>query len=66
MVLVRSAETSYRLAREEFEAGTRNTVDLLVEKNNYLAALQEHLQAKYQSLLATRVLDFYRGIPIDL
>lgn len=66
VVLVRSAETSYRLAREEFEAGMRNTVDLLVEKNNYLSALQEHLQAKYQSLLATRMLDFYRGIPINL
>ena len=44
----------------------KNAVDLLTEKNNYLSAQQELIQAKYQSVLSLRLLEFYRGGRIDL
>lgn len=60
------AEESYRLAVASFEQGKNNAVELNTEKNNYLAALSARLQAKYQSVLAARLLAFYRGEPITL
>ena len=44
----------------------KHTVELLTEKNNYLAAQQEQIQAKYQAVLSIRLLDFYRNVPIEL
>ena len=58
---VRSAGLSYSLILGQFEAG-----ELLTEKNNYLAAQQEQIQAKYQAVLSIRLLDFYRNVPIEL
>lgn len=63
---VKASYTSYRLVQEEYDAGMKNTVELLVEKNNYLSALQEQLQAKYQAVLALKLLNFYRNESIDI
>ncbi|WP_297449417.1 TolC family protein [uncultured Alistipes sp.] len=63
---VRSAGLSYRLMLEQFEAGMKNTVELLTEKNNFLSAQQEQIQAKYQAVLSLRLLNFYRDQPIQL
>ena len=56
---MKSCETSYTLVSEQFHLGMKNTVELLQEKNNLLAARHEMLQAKYTSLLNTTLLDFY-------
>ena len=63
---VKSTYESYRLVQGEFDAGLKNAVDLLVEKNNYLSALQEQIQAKYQAVLAFKLLNFYRNEAIDM
>lgn len=63
---VKSTYESYRLVQGEFDAGLKNMVDLLVEKNNYLSALQEQIQAKYQAVLALKLLNFYRNESIDI
>lgn len=63
---VRSAGLSYRLMLEQFEAGMKNTVELLTEKNNFLSAQQEQIQAKYQAVLSLRLLNFYRDQTIQL
>lgn len=60
------AEESYRLAEASFEQGDSNAVELITEKNNYLAALSARLQAKYQAVLAAKILLFYKGEPITL
>lgn len=54
-----SASESYSLVEQKFNLGMQNTVDLLVEKNNYLSALQEQIQSKYTTLLDLRLLEFY-------
>ena len=56
---VRSTEISYYLVNEQFGLGMKNTVELLTEKNNYLSAQQQLLQAKYMAILNTKLLQFY-------
>lgn len=60
------AEESYRLAAASFEQGRSTAVELITEKNNYLSALSARLQAKYQAVLAAKILMFYKGEPIEL
>jgi len=57
---------SYSLIEEQFNLGMKNTVDLLTEKNKYLSAQQEYLQAKYTAILNYKILDFYQNKPIEL
>ncbi|MCP9612944.1 TolC family protein [Coprobacter tertius] len=61
-----STEISYNLINEQFNLGMKNTVDLLTEKNNMLAAQQELLQAKYMAILNRALLRFYQGEKINL
>ena len=63
---VKSAETSYGLVLAQFNEGMKNTVELLTEKNNYLSAQQEQIQAKYQAVLSIKLLNFYQNEPITL
>ncbi len=56
---VKSTGISYALADEQFSLGMKNTVELLTEKNNYLSAQQQLLQAKYMAILNTKLLQFY-------
>lgn len=63
---VKSAEISYNLVLEQFNAGMKNTVDLLTQKNEYLASQQEQIQAKYQAVLSIKLLNFYQNEPITL
>ena len=58
---VKSAQASYDLVSEQFNAGMKNTVDPLTEKNNLLNAQQSLLQAKYMALLNAGLLRFYQG-----
>ena len=37
----------------------KNTVELLTEKNNWLNAQQQMLQAKYMAILNGKLLQFY-------
>lgn len=61
-----AAAESFRLVTEQFEAGIKNTVELLTEKNNYLNALSQQLQSKYQALLSEKILDRYMNHPVEL
>ena len=63
---LKAAEESYSLVSEQFDAGIKNTVELLTEKNNLTNAVSQQLQAKYQAVLAAKVLGRYMNQPIDL
>lgn len=63
---LQSAELSYNLVNEKYNEGMINPVELLTEKNTYIAAQQELLQAKYQAILCRQLLNFYQGIPIEI
>ena len=55
---------SYTLTEEQFNLGMKNTVELLTEKNNFLTAQQERLQAKYMALMSIQILNVYQAKPI--
>lgn len=63
---VKASKTSYNLAQEQFNLGMKNTVELLTEKNNFLSAQQEMLQAKYMAILNALLLRFYQSKEITL
>ncbi len=60
------SELSYRLVNEQFNEGMKNTVELLTEKQNFISAQQEQIEAKYQSVLSVKLLKFYQNQPIEL
>lgn len=63
---LRAAQISYDLVNEQFSRGMKNTVELLQEKNNFLSAQTESIQAKYQAVLSIKLLNFYQNKPITL
>lgn len=54
-----AAQLSYTLAQEEYNAGSKTLVDVLSEKSTYLSSIEEMLNAKYQTVLSLRLIDFY-------
>ncbi len=63
---VTSTREGYRIATEELKVGAVNTVDMLLQKNLYVQALQNYIQAKYSAALNIRIYNFYKGEPIKL
>lgn len=57
---------SYQLTQEQFNLGMKNTLEMLTEKNNFLSAQQEVIQAKYMAILNQQLLNFYQGKEIRL
>ena len=57
------ARESYELTSEQFRVGVKNTVELITAQNEYSAAQQQVLQAKYLTLLSIELLNIYRGLP---
>ena len=55
---------SFRLVNEQFSLGMKNTLELLTEKNHFLSAQQEQLQAKYMALMSIQLLNVYQKKPI--
>ncbi len=63
---LKSSQASYELVTEQFNLGMKNTVELLTEKNTFLNAQQERIQAKYMAILDRTLLNFYAGQEINL
>lgn len=61
---LKSLEKAYQYAQKRFEAGAMNSVDLLTTQNNLQRTQSEILQARYNLIFRSKVLDFYQGKPI--
>ena len=57
------ARESYELTSEQFRVGVKHTVELITAQNEYSAAQQQVLQAKYLTLLSIELLNIYQGLP---
>lgn len=57
------ARESYELTSEQFRVGVKNTVELITAQNEYSAAQQQVLQAKYLTLLSIELLNIYQRLP---
>ncbi|MAY83649.1 MAG: hypothetical protein CMP59_05890 [Flavobacteriales bacterium] len=58
---VEALETSFEYTTQRFGVGLLNSFDFNNEKNRLNNARSELLQAKYEYIFKTKVLDFYRG-----
>jgi len=63
---VNSMEEAFRYIEEKYSVGMVNSVDYNISKNRLTLAQSELLQAKYEYIFRTKILDFYNGIPIEL
>lgn len=59
------AET-FNNADKKFNLGAANSLDYNTAKNNLSKSESDLLQAKYEFIFKTKILDFYKGIPIKL
>ncbi len=64
--VVESRQLAFDYSEEKLNAGLENTTDYNIAKNNFIQAQAELLQAKYEFIFTTKILDFYRGISITL
>jgi outer membrane protein len=61
-----SMQEAFRYVEEKFNVGMVNSVDYNLQKNQLTSAQSQLLQAKYEYIFRTKILDFYNGIPIEL
>jgi outer membrane protein len=52
---------TFDVYRAQFSAGSITAVDLLQQQNNYISALNDYIQSKYEFILKRKILDVYMG-----
>lgn len=60
-----ASEESFKLMSQKYENGKANAVEYNEAKQNLLKAQSDELQAKYEYLFRSKILDFYKGVPIE-
>lgn len=66
MKAVVSMEESFRYTEQKFNVGMVTPVDYNAAKTQLLTTQSEMAQSKYEFIFKTKVLDFYKGIPLNL
>jgi len=61
-----SSKEAFRYTEEKFNVGMINSVEYNQSKNNLSKAQSDLLQAKYEYIFRTKILDFYNGLTIEL
>jgi outer membrane protein len=65
-VQMKANEESYRITSGQLELGAVNALDLQLQKNLYVQAMQAYVQAKYNAILNMKIYNFYTGVPVTL
>jgi len=55
----------YQNSEKKFNVGVMSATDFLIQKNNYTQALSNLIQAKYDYIFKSKILDFYQGKAIQ-
>jgi outer membrane protein len=63
---IASTEESFRYTEQKFNVGMVTPVDYNAAKTQLLKAQSDMSQAKYEFVFKTKVLDFYKGLPLSL
>ncbi|WP_128545964.1 TolC family protein [Larkinella soli] len=64
-VQVESLEKAFQAAESRFNAGALNSVDYSIAKNNLDRARANLVQAKFDYIFRTKILDFYQNKPLS-
>lgn len=62
---IKAREEAFRAAEQRFQYGAIHSVDYLVAQNNLNRARSEELQARFDYLFKTKILDFYLQKPLE-
>jgi len=63
---VKSANESFEYVRKRYELGTATVFEYNEARTRLIQSQSEQVQAKYEFILRTKILDFYNGTPIRL
>lgn len=61
-----SAEASFQLMKEKYANGKATATAYNESRTNWMKMVSDHIQAKYDYIFRTKILDFYKGIPLRL
>ncbi len=61
---IAAAELAYQNMERKYKVGMATAIDFLIEKNAFYLAQSNGIQAKYDYIFKSKILDFYQGIPI--
>ena len=61
-----SMKEAFRYSEEKFSVGLVNAVEYNTAKTKLAKTESDLLQAKYEFIFRTKILDFYRGLPLTL
>lgn len=61
-----AAQESFKLMSEKYEQGKATAVEYNESKTNLLKSTSDRIQAKFDYLFRTKILDFYKGEPLEL
>lgn len=56
---------SYNNAKTKYENSLISVYDLLIDENKYYVAVSQSLQAKYELIFRLKILDYYKGLPLN-
>ena len=59
-----ATQESFKYTEQKFNVGMVNTTDYNTAKNKLITTQSQLLQAKYEFVFKTKVLDFYQGKPL--
>ena len=60
-----ASQASFELTSKKYESGTATAVAYNEAKQNLMKAQSDELQAKYEYIFRTKILDFYKGVEIN-
>jgi outer membrane protein len=66
LLSVEAQQLSFDFSQKRFDAGVMNSVDLLTAKNLWNQAQVQALNAKYEYVFRTLIIDFYKGNQLKL
>jgi outer membrane protein len=61
---VEASKAAYDVSVEKYKQGKMIASDLILQQNSYIKALSDYLQTKYGLLFNSKILDYYKGVPI--
>lgn len=61
-----TAQESFALVKEKYQNGKATASEYNESRTGWMKAVSDRIQAKYDYLFRTKILDFYRGVPLTL
>lgn len=61
-----AAKASFDLMKERYMNGKANATEFNESRTAWMRAVSDQLQAKYNYIFRFKILDFYRGVPLEL